>query len=193
MIPVSDIYSDSEGVNNTIVYCKGTIAKQLIQRNKEISLSISCTTRKPRDGEIDGKDYFFIGKDEFLSKVEKDGFLEFSNHFENYYGTPKDFVLDKLATNDVLLEIDVNGGLNVKKSYQNALLIMITPPSLEELEKRLVNRRTESLEKIKLRMQRIDYELEKSNLYDYTIVNDNLESAIERVEQIIEKEKNIDN
>lgn len=172
---------------------KGTIAKQLIQRNKEISLSISCTTRKPRDGEIDGKDYFFIGKDEFLSKVEKDGFLEFSNHFENYYGTPKDFVLDKLATNDVLLEIDVNGGLNVKKSYPKALLIMITPPSLEELEKRLVNRRTESLEKIKLRMQRIDYELEKSNLYDYTIVNDDLESAIERVEQIIEKEKNIDN
>lgn len=172
---------------------KGTIAKKLIQRNKEISLSISCTTRKPRDGEIDGKDYFFIGKDEFLSKVEKDGFLEFSNHFENYYGTPKDFVLDKLATNDVLLEIDVNGGLNVKKSYPKALLIMITPPSLEELEKRLVNRRTESLEKIKLRMQRIDYELEKSNLYDYTIVNDDLESAIERVEQIIEKEKNIDN
>ncbi len=172
---------------------KGTIAKQLVERNKDISLSISCTTRKPRDGEVDGREYFFIEKEKFLSKIETDGFLEFSNHFENYYGTPKDFVLDKLVKNDVLLEIDVNGGLNVKKSYPDAVLIMITPPSIEELEKRLIKRNTESIEKIKLRMQRIDYELEKSNLYDYTVVNDDLGKAIEEVEQIINKEKNIDN
>ena len=172
---------------------KGTIAKQLVERNKNISLSISCTTRKPRDGEKNGKEYFFIDKEQFLFKIEKDGFLEYSNHFENYYGTPKDFVLDKLVDNDVLLEIDVNGGLNVKKSYPDAVLIMIAPPSLSELERRLIKRNTESIEKIKLRMQRIDYELEKSNLYDYTVVNDDLISAIEQVEKIINNEKNIDN
>ena len=169
---------------------KGTIAKRLVEKNKNIALSISCTTRSPRDGEVDGKEYFFIDKSEFLEKVDKDGFLEYSNHFENYYGTPKDFVINKLIDNDVLLEIDVNGGLNVKNSYQDALLIMITPPSVEELEKRLIHRNTESLEKIKLRMQRIDYELEKASLYDYTVVNDNLEQAIVEIENIILKEKN---
>lgn len=172
---------------------KGTIAKQIVNRNKNVSLSVSCTTRKPRNGEIDGKDYFFIEKEEFLSKIENDGFLEFSNHFENYYGTPKDFVLEKLLSKDVLLEIDVNGGLNVKKSYPDAVLIMITPPSIEELENRLVKRNTESIEKIKLRMQRIDYELDKSDLYDYTVVNNDLSKAIAQVEKIINKEKNIDN
>ena len=169
---------------------KGTIAKRLVEKNKDMSLSISCTTRSPRDGEIDGREYFFIDKNEFLDKIEKDGFLEYSNHFENYYGTPKDFVMKKLENNDVLLEIDVNGGLNVKKSYPDALLIMILPPSLDELEQRLINRHTETLEKIKLRMQRIDYELEKTNLYDYSVVNDDLEQAIIEIENIIKNEKN---
>ena len=169
---------------------KGTIAKKLVERNHNISLSISCTTRSPRDGEINGREYFFINKENFLEKVDKDGFLEYSNHFENYYGTPKDFVMKKLEDNDVLLEIDVNGGLNVKKSYPEALLVMIVPPSLEELEKRLIKRNTESLEKIKLRMQRIDYEIEKASLYDYSVVNDDLEQAITEIEPIIINEKN---
>ena len=169
---------------------KGTIAKRLVEKNQNISLSISCTTRSPRDGEIDGREYFFIDKDKFLEQAKKDGFLEYSNHFENYYGTPKDFVMKKLQNNDVLLEIDVNGGLNIKKSYPEALLIMIVPPSLEEIERRLINRHTESLEKIKLRMQRMDYELEKASLYDYSVVNDDLEQAIIEIEQIINQEKN---
>ena len=172
---------------------KGTIAKKLVERNENISLSISCTTRSPRDGEVNGREYFFIDKQKFIEKIDKDGFLEYSNHFENYYGTPKDFVMDKLETKDVLLEIDVNGGLNVKKSYQDALLIMITPPSVDELEKRLIHRNTESLEKIKLRMQRIDYELEKASLYDYTVINDDLEQAIVEIENIILQEKNKQN
>ena len=88
---------------------KGTIAKLITERNKNVSLSISCTTRKPRDGETHGKEYFFISKDEFSSKIGENGFLEYSEHFENFYGTPKDFVLEKLVDNDVLLEIDVNG------------------------------------------------------------------------------------
>ncbi len=169
---------------------KGTIAKQLVKNDEKISLSISCTTRSPREGEIDGKEYFFISKTDFLEKVNNNGFLEYSNHFENYYGTPKDFVLNKLETNDVLLEIDVNGGLNVKKTFPEAVLIMVTPPSIEEIEKRLINRNSEALEKIKLRMERIEYELSKKELYDYVVVNDDLIQAIYEIEEIIKKEKN---
>ncbi len=169
---------------------KGTIAKLLVERNANLSLSISCTTRLPRDGEKHGREYFFIKKDEFSSKINSNGFLEYSEHFENYYGTPKQFVLDKLVSNDVLLEIDVNGGLEVKKNYPDALLVMILPPSLEEVKNRLRKRGTESEEKINLRMQRIDYELGKSSLYDYTVVNDDLLTAVKDVENIIKIEKN---
>ena len=107
---------------------KGTIANELVKRNTNISLSVSCTTRAPRAGETHGKEYFFIEKQAFKDKIANDGFLEYSEHFENFYGTPKDFVLEKLKTNDVILEIDVNGGLDVKKSFPSAVLIMITPP-----------------------------------------------------------------
>jgi guanylate kinase len=168
---------------------KGTIAKILTEKNKNISLSISCTTRNPRPNELDGREYFFISKEDFLSKLDKDGFLEYSNHFENYYGTPKDFVLEKLKTNDVLLEIDVNGGLNVKKNFPDAVLIMITPPSLQEIRNRLIKRNTETLDKIDIRMQRIEYELGMSDKYDYVVVNDVLADAVSDIEKIIEKEK----
>ena len=169
---------------------KGTVAKLLVERNKNVSLSISCTTRSPRMGELNGKDYFFIGKEEFKSKIESGGFLEYSEHFENYYGTPKNFVLDKLSNNDVLLEIDVNGGLDVKKSYKDAVLIMLVPPSEEEIRNRLIKRSTESMSKINLRMQRINYELGKKDLYDYAVVNDDLMTAVKEIEEIILKEKN---
>ncbi len=169
---------------------KGTIAKKLVKRNKDFFLSVSCTTRKPRNGERDGVEYFFISKPEFKEKIANDGFLEYSEHFENYYGTPKEFVLDKLTSNDVILEIDVNGGLNVKNNYENALLIMIVPPSKEELKNRLIKRKTESPEKIELRMQRIEYELGKKDLYDYTVVNDDLDKAVEKIENIIKSVKN---
>ncbi len=169
---------------------KGTIAKLITERNKNVSLSISCTTRKPRDGEVHGKEYFFISKDEFSSKINEGGFLEYSEHFENFYGTPKDFVLDKLSSNDVLLEIDVNGGLKVKENYEDALLIMILPPSEEELKKRLIGRNTESLEKINMRMERIKYEVGKRDLYDYAVINDDLMNAVSEIEKIIKKEKN---
>lgn len=169
---------------------KGTIAKMLVEKHDNISLSISCTTRAPRVGEINGQEYFFIEKSEFSDKINNDGFLEYSNHFENYYGTPKNFVLDKLKTNDVLLEIDVNGGLEVKKNYPDAVLIMLLPPSIEEVKNRLIKRSTESIDKINLRMSRIEYELSKSSLYDYTVVNDDLSVAINEIENIILSEKN---
>lgn len=169
---------------------KGTIAKLLIERNKNLLLSISCTTRNPREGEKHGKEYFFISKEDFKNKIENDGLLEYSEHFENYYGTPKDFVMKSLETKDVILEIDVNGGLRVKDKYAETILIMIAPPSLEEIKNRLIKRGTESLEKINLRMNRIDYELSKKDLYDYVVINDDLLTAIEEIEKIIETEKN---
>ena len=170
---------------------KGTVAKELIKRNKNLKLSISCTTRAPRIGELNGREYFFIDKRDFEEKISKDGFLEYSEHFENFYGTPKDFVLESLKENDVLLEIDVNGGLEVKKSFPSAVLIMLTPPSVEEIRNRLMKRSTESAEKIELRMKRMDYELDKQSQYDYSVVNDNLQDAIKEVEKIIKNEKNI--
>ncbi len=169
---------------------KGTIAKLLVERNASLSLSISCTTRKPRNGEVDGREYFFIGKDEFKDKISNGGLLEYSEHFENFYGTPRDFVLKSLENKDVLLEIDVNGGLNVKQSFPEAVLIMVAPPSIEEIRNRLINRHTEDIEKINLRMQRIGYELEKSKDYDYTVINDKLMDAVIDIEKIIKNEKN---
>ncbi|MBR5900187.1 MAG: guanylate kinase [Clostridia bacterium] len=169
---------------------KGTIANKLIERNSNLALSVSCTTRNPREGEIDGKHYFFISKEDFKDKVKNDGFLEYSEHFENFYGTPREFVETKLQSKDVLLEIDVNGGLNVKANYPKAILIMIAPPSEEELYARLIGRATESEEKIKLRMSRLNFELSQSDKYDYTVVNDDLQKAIEQIEEIIKYEKN---
>jgi guanylate kinase len=169
---------------------KGTIAKILNERDEKMSLSISCTTRQPREGELNGREYFFVEKAEFLENIKNDGFLEYSEHFENFYGTPKNFVLEKLADNDVLLEIDVNGGLKVKENYNEALLIMILPPSEEELRKRLIGRNTESIEKINMRMERIKYEVSKKDLYDYAVINDDLMTAVNEIEQIIKNEKN---
>ena len=168
---------------------KGTVAKMLVKRNPCIKLSVSCTTRSPRDGEKDGIDYFFTDRNVFKEKINQGGFLEYSEHFENFYGTPKDFVLNKLKTDDVLLEIDVNGGLNVKKNYPQAVLIMLLPPSVEELHRRLTLRHTESEEKINLRMQRINYELGKKDFYDYLVVNDDLELTVSKIEDIINSEK----
>ena len=170
---------------------KGTIAKKLVERNPNIALSISCTTRKSRVGEVDGKDYFFVSHQQFLDQINNNGFLEYSEHFENFYGTPRAFVETKLKQNDVLLEIDVNGGLNVKKNFKDAILIMVLPPSVDEVYNRLVKRKTESEEKIKLRMKRMEFELSQQNLYDYSVVNDDLMTAVKNIENIILKEKNI--
>ena len=169
---------------------KGTVAKRLVEKNKDLALSISYTTRAPRKGEEDGKDYFFTTREDFDNKISQNGFLEYSNHFDNFYGTPKQFVKDKLENNDVLLEIDVNGGLQVKNNFPDAVLIMLLPPNEEELVRRRVERNTETEDKIKARLLRLDYEMEMERLYDYSVVNDDLETAVTEIESIIEKEKN---
>lgn len=169
---------------------KGTLAKLAVKRNENFALSVSCTTRAPRKGEINGKDYFFISRAEFDEKKKNDGFLEYSEHFDNGYGTPRDFVTKVLGKKDVILEIDVNGGLNVKNAYKDAVLIMILPPSIEELKHRLKVRNTETDEQISKRLERISYETEKQNLYDYVVINDDLKKAVLKIEEIINYEKN---
>lgn len=168
---------------------KGTLAAMLIKRNPEIVISVSCTTRAPRKGESEGKDYFFMSREEFLDKANRGGFYEYSEHFDNFYGTPKDYVEEMLQKKDVLLEIDVNGGELVKKQNPEAVLIFLKPPSKEELRNRLIKRNSESYEKIEKRLSRLDYEYSMEKDYDYVVVNDDLERAYGEVVEIISKHK----
>ena len=167
---------------------KGTIVKQLLARRPQASLSISCTTRSPREGEKDGESYFFLSKAKFKEMIDKGGFLEYSEHFQNYYGTPKKFVQDRLESGDVILEIEVDGALQVKKVMPEAVLVMIAPPSMEELYSRLKGRGTEGENEISRRIDRAEYELSKEPSYDYVIINDDLATAVDKVETILKKE-----
>jgi len=163
---------------------KGTIVKKLVARGN-YALSVSCTTREKREGETEGKSYFFISKEEFEETAAEGGFLEYSNHFGNYYGTPKKFVEKQLKRRSVILEIDVDGALNVKKAYPQAVLVMILPPDVKTLRARLSGRNTESEEKIKERLERMKYELSKKRYYDYAVVNGDLDVAVEEIEDIV--------
>lgn len=169
---------------------KGTIVKTIIAKRDDVVESVSCTTRKPRAGEIDGKHYFFISKEEFLRRIEEKDFLEYDEHFGNYYGTPRSFVEETLKTKSVILEIDVVGSLNVKKEFPELVLVMIAPPSVEELKRRLIGRGSEDEESLKTRLARLDYELAQRDKYDYYIVNDDLDTAIAEVEAILDDEGN---
>ena len=169
---------------------KGTIVKKLLERDG-YALSISCTTREMREGEKDGVSYFFITEEQFLGMIKSGGFLEYSNHFRHYYGTPKDFVVKQLETHDVILEIEVDGALTAKKAYPEALLIMIVPPSIEELKARLIKRGIEHGSTIEERLSRMDYELSKESEYDYTVVNDDLDRAVDEIENIIKSKKHL--
>lgn len=165
---------------------KGTIVKALTKRREDIVESVSCTTRAPRAGETHGKEYYFLSKEEFLQRIAEDDFLEYDEHFGNYYGTPKSFVRETLKTKSVILEIDVVGGFNAKRAFPDCKLVMIAPPSVEELKRRLVNRETETLEEIEIRLSRLEYELSQQDKYDYVIVNDDLETAIVELEEIVD-------
>ena len=169
---------------------KGTIVKTIIAKRDDVVESVSCTTRKPRAGEIDGKHYFFISKEEFLRRIEEKDFLEYDEHFGNYYGTPRSFVEETLKTKSVILEIDVVGSLNVKKEFPELVIVMIAPPSVEELKRRLIGRGSEDEESLKTRLARLDYELAQRDKYDYYIVNDDLDTAIAEVEAILDGEGN---
>ena len=167
---------------------KGTIVKTLLSRRDDVVESVSCTTREPREGEIHGKHYFFLSHEEFKRRIEENDFLEYDEHFGNYYGTPKSFVAETLKTKSVIMEIDVVGSLNAKKVFPECVLVMIVPPSIEELKKRLIGRGTEGKEQIEGRLARLEYEISQKDKYDYVIVNDDLETAIADVCKIIDGE-----
>lgn len=165
---------------------KGTIVKTLVKRREDVVESVSCTTRAPREGEINGREYFFLSKEEFLKRVDEGDFLEYDEHFGNYYGTPKSFVKQMLQEKSVILEIDVVGALNAKKAFPDCVLVMIAPPSLEELKRRLTGRNSETYEQIESRLSRLEYELSQKDKYDFVIVNDHLEDAIQAFSDIID-------
>ena len=165
---------------------KGTLVKAIKARRADVVESISCTTRAPREGETHGKEYFFLSKEEFLRRIADKDFLEYDEHFGNYYGTPKSFVKEMLQEKSVILEIDVVGALNAKKAIPESVLIMIAPPSVEELKRRLVGRGTETDEAIENRLSRLEYELSQQDKYDYVVVNDDLERAIGEIENILD-------
>ena len=165
---------------------KGTLVKTLIKRRADVVESVSCTTREPRAGEIHGREYFFISKEEFLRRIEESDFLEYDEHFGNYYGTPKSFVEQTLKSKSVIMEIDVVGALQAKKSFPECVLIMIAPPSLEELKARLTGRGTETEAEIENRLSRLEYELSHKDQYDYVIVNDDFEQAMSELNAILD-------
>lgn len=168
---------------------KGTICKKLIEYFNAW-YSVSVTTREKRDGEIDGKDYFYVTKEDFKQKIKDNDFLEYATYNNNYYGTLKSKINEQLDNNiDVFVEIEVKGAENIKKIYPDSVLIYILPPSLKELEDRLRGRNTEDEETIQNRMNITKEELKKIAIYDYAVINDDLEKAIEKVKNIIESEK----
>ena len=170
---------------------KGTINLSLISRNSDIRMSVSATTRSPRPGEIDGVHYFFKTEEEFQKMIEEGAFLEYMRVFNtHYYGTPKSFVEQELDEGrSVILEIDVQGAMRVKAAYPDAVLIFIAPPSMSELKSRLIHRGTESSEAIERRFETAYHEMELVNRYDYVVVNDILDLAIARTEDIIVAER----
>ena len=168
---------------------KGTIVKTIIERRADVVESVSCTTRPPREGEIHGKHYFFLSREEFERRIQEDDFLEYDEHFGNYYGTPKSFVKETLKTKSVIMEIDVVGAKLAKKAFPECVLVMVVPPSMDELKRRLQGRGSETEEQIMGRLQRMEYELSHLDEYDYVIVNDDLETAIKTLENIIDKKR----
>ncbi len=166
---------------------KGTVVKQLLSKYDNYALSISMTTRQPRSGEIDQKDYFFVSKDEFEQTIVKDGFIEYASYCDNYYGTPKEYVERCLDEGyDVILEIETQGALKVKESHADAVLLFITPPTISQLKDRLRKRGTESEDKIAMRMQRASEEVFDIEKYDFVVVNSELEKCVEEIHAIIQ-------
>ena len=169
---------------------KGTIMKELIARYpEEYALSISATTRGPREGEEDGREYFFKTKEEFLSMIEHNELLEHAQYVGNYYGTPKAYVQQQLqAHKHVILEIEIQGALQIKKRFPDTLLLFVSTPDAETLKNRLIGRGTESLDVVEKRLSRASEEAEGIENYDYFIINDDLDTCVTQVHQIIQGE-----
>lgn len=168
---------------------KGTVVSEL-KKTGDYFLSISATTRKPRQNEVDGVHYFFKSREQFEDMIKNNELLEYADFCGNYYGTPVDYINKQTEKNKtVILEIEIQGALQVKKVYPEAVLIFLTPPSMSELEKRLIERGTETSEKIKLRLSRAAEEIDNIGKYDYIVVNDTVKQAADDIECIVRAEK----
>lgn len=166
---------------------KGTLMKRLVQNYDNYALSVSMTTRSPRPGEENGRDYFFVTKEEFEKKIADKGMIEHACYCGNYYGTPKFYVEEQIAAGkDVILEIEIQGAMKVKKQFPEAVLVYVLPPSAAELEARLRGRATETEEKIRERLNRAAAESEGLEKYDYIIVNDDLDECEKRLHGILQ-------
>ncbi len=164
---------------------KSTVLSRVMQQHKNIRFSVSATTRKPREGEQEGISYYFVTKEQFAQMIARDEFLEYDNHMENYYGTPKKQLEEKLEQGDVLLDIDPNGAFQVRQKRPDAVLIFIAPPSLEELERRLRSRGDTSEDQIRVRLDRVKWEVEQSKQYHYVVINDRVETCADKILDII--------
>ncbi|WP_175428386.1 guanylate kinase [Bacillus solimangrovi] len=168
---------------------KGTVRKALFERDTHLQYSISMTSRSPREGEIDGGDYFFKKREDFEQLIKDNKLLEWAEYVGNYYGTPIDYVEQTLDEGqDVFLEIEVQGAMQVKKVFPEAVFIFLIPPSLEELKNRILGRGTETEDLVNNRLSAAKVEIEMMNAYDYVVVNEKVEHAVERVEAIVHAE-----
>ena len=170
---------------------KGTAMKRLIEKYDHYALSISATTRQPRQGEVHGREYFFKTTEEFEQMIADNALLEYANYVGNYYGTPKSYVEQRINQGDnVILEIEIQGALKIQKAFPDALLLFMTPPSAAELENRLRGRGTEDEDTIRARLKRAAEEAEGVEAYDYIVVNDDLEQCVDDIHSIVTAEHN---
>ncbi len=178
------LYTGSSGVG------KGTILAELMKRDDNLRLSVSNTTRAPREGEVDGVQYNFVSVEEFEKQIEQEGYLEYAKYCDNYYGTPKKQVFELLDEGyDVFLEIEVQGGVQILEKYPDILSIFILPPSMEVLEHRLNKRGTEDAETIKKRLEQAEEEIKYKDRYKYNVVNAELEKAVDEIMDILKRER----
>lgn len=170
---------------------KGTLMKALLSRYDNYALSISMTTRAPRPGEEEGREYFFVDKDTFEDQIAKEQLIEYAQYCGNYYGTPRSYVEEQFEQgHDVILEIEIQGALKIQERFPDALLLFVMPPSAQELKKRLVGRATESMEVIEKRLKRANEEAAGIEKYDYIVINDELESCTKELHALIQAAHN---
>ena len=166
---------------------KGTVVKKMMARRKDLYFSVSATTRPPRPGVVDGKDYYFVTRERFQEMIRRGEMLEYDEHAKNFYGTPRAQVEEKRAKGHVLLDIEPNGAKNVKNNYPEAELVFIMPPSVEELERRLRGRNDTPEDQIAIRMERAKWEMAQRTWYDHVVVNDDAGRCAEEILSLIEK------
>lgn len=173
------VISGASGVGKT------SVLKLVLQQRSDLQFSVSATSRPPRPGEVDGVNYYFVSREDFRDMIDRDEFVEYDYHMENYYGTLKSEVLKKTENGNMILDVEPNGALNIRKIYPQATLIFVAPPSLDTLEQRIRSRGDTGDDQIKVRLERAAWELEQGEKYDYIVVNDVLEDCAAKVLQII--------